>query len=533
MTRRARILAASALLTLSTAIPAYAGEALDTSSTLSWGPCPEGSGVVARATCATFTVPKDYDDPSAGTIELTMSKIPATGKKKGVIAGNPGGPGGDALGMFSDPADDDPTSPRVRLPDSIGKDYDLIAVEPRGLTWGTPLNCEPPRTSMMPAAALYEACESHNPGYTKTVNTANTARDLEEARKYLGEKTLNLYGVSYGGILMSTYATLFPSSTHKVILDSSASPRDWANDMAAKRQRTRQEAVRAFFSWIAEQDAKYHLGTTPREVYRSFASVIRDVYGVAPPVRPQPAGRDDVHAVPDDYAEAAIGLLNTVDSLSWKAGRFIDVMKMYAGLLPVENIGAPTSTAVTSLYDQKTWPELAQAVSDAKAKSHHEGSLQEPSRKPGSGDSTDALTPDMRKQQEIQQKLVQAMMVQSNAVICNENATPPDHSKLLPYLGSLVVPGDALEANDNLIVSGAYCGGWPTNTPFAPVSGHQLTVKPLHLGYDKDTAVSETGAPDMRDARGGELHIYHGYSHGVLIQDADLAAQTVADYMNE
>lgn len=161
---------ASTLLIFSAAVPAHAGDAQQPSSSLKWRPCPEGSGVAARATCAAFTVPKDYDDPSSGTIEITMSKIAASGQKKGVIAGNPG-----------------------------------------GLTWGTPLNCEPEiATPYMTAGMLYDACESHNPGYTKTVNTENTARDLEEARKLLGEKQLNLYGLSYGGPLMSTYATLFP-----------------------------------------------------------------------------------------------------------------------------------------------------------------------------------------------------------------------------------------------------------------------------------------------------------------------------------
>lgn len=78
---------------------------------LEWGPCPPGSMTVERAQCGTITVPKNYANPDAGTIELTMSKIPAKGSKKGTIAGNIGGPGLDALAMFTDEA------PQTKAPD--------------------------------------------------------------------------------------------------------------------------------------------------------------------------------------------------------------------------------------------------------------------------------------------------------------------------------------------------------------------------------------------------------------------------------
>lgn len=55
---------------------------------------------------------------------------------------------------------------------------------------------------------------------------ANTARDLEEARKGLGEDNLNPYGVSYRSLLRAAYATFFPWHTNKMVLDSSMSPND-------------------------------------------------------------------------------------------------------------------------------------------------------------------------------------------------------------------------------------------------------------------------------------------------------------------
>lgn len=250
-----------------------------------WGPCPPGSMTVERAQCATITVPKDYNNPNVGTIELTMSKISAKGSKKGTIAGNIGGPGLDALAMFTDKAPQNKSAGHIQMPTDVLEHYDLVAVEPRGLTFGTPLECdEGLLESLVPGGGnLYRACQRTQPGYVDTITTENTARDLEEARKALGEDKLNLYGVSYGGLLMATYATLFPEHTNKMVLDSSMSPNDAWFGLGGSRISIRKEAINAFFDWIAHNDDKYHLGKTPREVYQSFTRVIKATYNATPP----------------------------------------------------------------------------------------------------------------------------------------------------------------------------------------------------------------------------------------------------------
>lgn len=331
---------------------------------------------------------------------------------------------------------------------------------------------------------------------------------------------------------MSTYATLFPEHTNKAIFDSSASPNDLVFRLAEKRQAIRHEAIHEFFSWVAERDSEYHLGTTPREVYQSFAAVIRDEYGVSAPVRPQSVDRRDVEAIPDDYAQAAVALVNAADLVAWRTGRVVDAVKLYTDAISPDQFADPNSMVMGTLYSQKSWPKLAEYLSTKK--------MQPGDANANAGESSDAdesdngrePTPEEQKQLEIQQQLVQAMTIQGNVVSCNENATAPDRSKLIPYYTSVIVPGDIIDLNENMLASGAYCDGWPTNTPFKEVSGDKLKVKPLHLGYDKDTAVTGTGAPEMRDAMGGDLHMYPGYSHGVLVNDFDDAAPIVAEYMN-
>ena len=57
---------------------------------LDWADCGDGFE------CATARVPRDYDDPSAGTMALSVIRKPATGpgKRLGSVFTNPGGPGG-------------------------------------------------------------------------------------------------------------------------------------------------------------------------------------------------------------------------------------------------------------------------------------------------------------------------------------------------------------------------------------------------------------------------------------------------------
>lgn len=64
------------------------------------------------------------------------------------------------------------------------------------------------------------------PGLDALTMLANMARDLEEARKGLGEDNLNPYGVSYRSLLRAAYATLFPGHTNKMVLYSSMPPND-------------------------------------------------------------------------------------------------------------------------------------------------------------------------------------------------------------------------------------------------------------------------------------------------------------------
>ncbi|MEH3154166.1 MAG: alpha/beta fold hydrolase [Gordonia paraffinivorans] len=179
-------------------------------ATPTWGPCPAVHGASQDTLCTTIRVPQDYARPSAGTVDVLVSKLPARGERRGVLIGNPGGPGDDAIGMFS----------LLQTPAALRDSYDLVAVQPRGLIGSGALDCTPPSpddpaTYLFAAGALRASCEKRtSSAYIRSITTANTARDIDSARRQLGlGGRVDLLGISYGTALMSTYATLFPQHT--------------------------------------------------------------------------------------------------------------------------------------------------------------------------------------------------------------------------------------------------------------------------------------------------------------------------------
>ncbi|ADG77765.1 Putative hydrolase OS=Tsukamurella paurometabola (strain ATCC 8368 / DSM / CCUG 35730 / CIP 100753 / JCM 10117 / KCTC 9821 / NBRC 16120 / NCIMB 702349 /NCTC 13040) OX=521096 GN=Tpau_1133 PE=4 SV=1 [Tsukamurella paurometabola] len=153
---------------------------------LSWGDCPSAVTAVnpdgERARCTTISVPLDYTNPAAGKIDLLVSGFLPKGKAASrVILGNPGGPGGDAYDFWS---------AKGRSGQWLFDDNALIAIQPRGLQFSTPLSCS--------TTAECDAVIAANPDYLPNLTTENVARDMEEFRKAAGLSTISYYGASWG-----------------------------------------------------------------------------------------------------------------------------------------------------------------------------------------------------------------------------------------------------------------------------------------------------------------------------------------------
>ncbi|MFE0456083.1 alpha/beta hydrolase [Streptomyces sp. NPDC058914] len=201
---------------------------------LLWEPCPD----TPSFQCATLKVPLDYAHPDAGDLVLTATRKKATGAgaRIGSLLVNPGGPGGSAIDYLAG-GGADLFSPSVRA------SYDLVAMDPRGVQYSTPVDCGlntattssgvGRHMSADPAKiAAYEevfeqftdACARHAGRLLPHVGTLDAARDMDVLRALLGDDRLHYLGFSYGGYLGATYADLFPSRVGRMVLDGAIDP---------------------------------------------------------------------------------------------------------------------------------------------------------------------------------------------------------------------------------------------------------------------------------------------------------------------
>ncbi|MFF2554472.1 alpha/beta fold hydrolase [Nocardia sp. NPDC058058] len=223
---------------------------------LDWAACPADASVDGGS-CATLPVPMNYSEPDGARIEVMVSRIPARDPvhRQGVLFGNPGGPGADALGFWS--------TLSKRVPEL--RDFDLIAVQPRGLRWSTPLNCSSPVLDGLPVTVRL-TCEAAQPGYPATITTESVARDMEQVRQALGEDRISFLGVSWGTYLGALYGTLVPEHTDKLVLDSNVDPQASWSEQTAQVPLGVSQRLDQIFDWVAANDAIYSLGSTRQAV---------------------------------------------------------------------------------------------------------------------------------------------------------------------------------------------------------------------------------------------------------------------------
>ncbi|MHA3704247.1 alpha/beta hydrolase [Jatrophihabitans sp. YIM 134969] len=286
---------------------APAAVTVPTPPAISWSRCAGGLGA-AGAQCGFVTVPLDYNDRSAGTIKLAVSRVKhTTAAYQGVVLVNPGGPGGSGLSLS--------TLGRY-VPNGVGSQYDWIGFDPRGVGSSVPsIHCDPgyfgydrpdyvattpglQRTWLNRAANYSQACATNNDlRLLNHVTTRDSALDMESIRLALGQKQINYYGFSYGTYLGSVYMSLFPHHMRRAVLDSTVDPRQvWyaANNSQDVAFTT---TSKAFFAWVAAHDDFFHLGSSESAVEALY-------YGVLDQLRrkPQNGGR----VGPDEWNDAFV-----------------------------------------------------------------------------------------------------------------------------------------------------------------------------------------------------------------------------------
>ncbi|KAF4962493.1 hypothetical protein FSARC_9446 [Fusarium sarcochroum] len=249
---------------------AYGFDNIDPSTNLTWKPCFDDF------TCSRLQVPLDYSNKTLGMTSIAFIKLAgenATADSPSIVL-IPGGPGGSGVDLL--------LSSATIAKQMFGGQYNIVSFDPRGVNNSGPsLDC----FSGKPEARL-AFNRLHNTGVTnisstsleeqyysssifgewcnhvvKTesphgyyVTTPAVARDLLtfiEAEARLAGQTpsdakLWAYGISYGTVIGTTFASMFPDRVERMILDGIVDAElYYRNDYSANVDQT-DEAMKMF-----------------------------------------------------------------------------------------------------------------------------------------------------------------------------------------------------------------------------------------------------------------------------------------------
>jgi pimeloyl-ACP methyl ester carboxylesterase len=188
------------------------------------------NGTVVEAEKGTFEVSENRSDPNARKIRIGFVRFKSTSATPGdpivYLAGGPGAPGTLSL-----------TGPRFPLAMALREVADVIAYDQRGTgSSGSQSNTLPPCFSA-PAFDLTQPItrktitDVTRAGLTHCFNwweeqgvdidgytTRENAQDIEDLRRAIGAKKLNLWGISYGSHLGLALMKYHPASINKAVL---------------------------------------------------------------------------------------------------------------------------------------------------------------------------------------------------------------------------------------------------------------------------------------------------------------------------
>ncbi|MCI2418914.1 alpha/beta hydrolase [Saccharopolyspora sp. K220] len=267
---------------LASPVPTFEVPAKFAEQRIQWAPCfagelpPELPPGSERLECGTLAAPMDWHNPNnGGEISIAVSRLPATGGPSDrALFTNPGGPGGAGLAM--------PLAMLSINRPELPANFDIYGIDVRGTGRSSTVSCGPQRQpnldvrdrdpaniqALMDLNRQFAAdCQQHSGELGRYVTTEQTVADLDLLRQVERREKINWYGVSGGTWLGAYFATYFPRSVDKVVLDSNAEFTGSWQDVFGWQPMAFERRWRAdVLPWLAAHDANYHLGTDPAQV---------------------------------------------------------------------------------------------------------------------------------------------------------------------------------------------------------------------------------------------------------------------------
>ena len=223
-------------------------------SKIAWADCGDGFQ------CGSLQVPLDYSKLDGRMISLALIRKPATvpSARMGSLLINPGGPGESGIDYLRGD---------VRVYSNLNRSFDLVSWDPRGVSASTPVHCldnpqldayvaldsvlddpQEKQATIDANKSFAAACEQHSGDLLPYIDSASTARDLDQIRGAVGDEKLTYLGYSYGTFIGQWYAHLFPTHVRALSLDGVVDPTVSANDSLLGQVRGFEQNLRAYLA---------------------------------------------------------------------------------------------------------------------------------------------------------------------------------------------------------------------------------------------------------------------------------------------
>ncbi|MGW6934784.1 alpha/beta hydrolase [Lentzea sp. NPDC054927] len=276
-TRTAAALAVATATSLLLAPPVQAQSGL-ADQEIQWRQCTDEPGF-ERLQCGEITAPMDWHNPRNGkTITIAVSRtVPLSGNAKTTVFTNPGGPGGAGR-----------TLPLVYLNrPKLSENAEIVGIDVRGTGGSDNVTCgnyqhrlatdwrdrSKANLDLIYGGMELQArfCQTKSGELGRYITTEQTVRDLDLLRQVMGRKKISWLGYSGGSWLGAYYATYFPKTLDKIVLDSNTEfTESWQkvldNLPAGAERRFRVD----YLPWVAKYDNVFHLGKTAEEVRQKY-----------------------------------------------------------------------------------------------------------------------------------------------------------------------------------------------------------------------------------------------------------------------
>jgi pimeloyl-ACP methyl ester carboxylesterase len=338
--------ATSASIPVRAALPALAPP-----TPIRWSLCSSHSTLQ----CGTVSVPVDYAQPDAGSITIAVDRAPALDPSatRGTIFFNPGGPGESANQIL-------PIA-LLFLPRAVRQHFNIVSFDPRGTGASDPLECGtslPAIVSVAPIpaspgqplpgapvfSAMVRACEARGAGTEPFLNTIDTVRDMDRIRRALGLSTISFYGMSYGTVLGTVYADLFPQHVAYMVLDGAVDPNAPLTQQAEEAAPAEEASLLHLFAACRVQPA-CPLGDDPQAAFEQLAT------SLANHPLPAPGDGDTTRVTLGDLDTATLFTISVPDFLT----SYYEALKAaeHGNGGPLRNLGLGfvTNTDGSSLVD--------------------------------------------------------------------------------------------------------------------------------------------------------------------------------------